>query len=209
MSSSSKTQQNYLKSIHARSGVYIITQYHPGKVPNKKIDVKIGLAEDLHGRFGNYLLCFPQGFYVFQLFLTVDVKQAYRLERSLHQYLVAKYKFLTKHHSHSEETFRLTPTEVEILIATVKANTGRVFVKGDDKVSGLDQEGLTIFPHLKYKKAIFLDENLAMGGTRIKSMKLSLKDFIDGNLKKKPILTSVTKKKHNSKKLPIKGKKIL
>ena len=124
----SNKQQAYLESIYAHSGVYIITQKSEYS-ETKKMHVKIGIAGDFHDRFGAYLLCYPTGFYVFKLFLTYDKTQAARLERSIHRYLGAKYKFIVTKHSHSEEIFKLTLEEVAILIKTIEENVGVEFRK--------------------------------------------------------------------------------
>lgn len=120
----SNKQQAYLESIYAHSGVYIITPKSEYS-KTKKMHVKIGIAGDFHDRFGAYLLCYPTGFYVFKLFLTYDKTQAARLERSIHRYLGAKYKFIVTKHSHSEEVFKLTLEEVAILINTIEANVDK------------------------------------------------------------------------------------
>jgi hypothetical protein len=201
-------QQRYLKSIFAHSGLYIITPKHEYS-KDKKMLVKIGIAEDFHDRFGSYLLCYPDGFYVFGLFITSDKTQAIRLERSIHKYLVAKYKFIVRKHSHSEEVMSLNLSEVATLIETIDANVGVKFNKGEDIVSGKDQAGFAIFPYLDTLKGIFLDENLAKGGTRIKPFNNTVENFIDANYMKKPIPTSVVKKKRDSFRMPTKGVKII
>jgi len=204
----SKKQQKYLESIYAHSGVYIITQKNEYS-KTKKMHVKIGIAGDFHDRFGAYLLCYPTGFYVFKLFLTYDKTQAARLERSIHKYLGAKYKFIVTKHSHSEEVFRLTLQEVATLIKTIEANVGVKFTKGDDIVNRKDCMGKKIFPYVDILPGIFLDENLAKGGTRIKAFDKSVKDFIDSNYTNKPIPTSSKKTKHKSFTMPQKGMKIV
>lgn len=204
----SNKQQAYLESIYAHSGVYIITQKSEYS-ETKKMHVKIGIAGDFHDRFGAYLLCYPTGFYVFKLFLTYDKTQAARLERSIHRYLGSKYKFIVTKHSHSEEIFKLTLEEVAILIKTIEENVGVEFRKGDDVVNGKDFVGQKIFPYVDVLPGIFLDENLAKGGTRIKPFDKSVKDFIDSNYTNKPIHTSAKKTKHKSFTMPQKGLKIV
>jgi hypothetical protein len=203
----SKKQQAYLKSIYAHSGLYLITAKNDYS-KTKKMHVKIGIAGDFHDRFGAYLLCYPTGFYVFSLFLTLDESQAARLERSIHKYLGAKYKFIVTKHSHGEEIFTLTLAEVATLIETIEANVGVKFHKGDDNVSKKDQAGEKIFPYIDILPGIFLDENLAKGGTRIKAFSGKVKDFIDASYTNEPITTSAKKKKHKSVTLPEKGMKI-
>jgi hypothetical protein len=205
---SSTKQQQYLKSIYAHSGLYIITPKN-GYSNTEKMHVKIGIAGDFHDRFGAYLLCYPTGFYVFRLFLTRDKTQAVRLERSIHRYLGAKYKFIVTKHSHSEEVFNLTLKEVSILVKTIEANIGATFKKGDDIVNRKDSVGQLIFPYIDTLPEIFLDENLAKGGTRIKAFDTSVKNFIDSNYTNKPIHTSEKKTKHKSFTMPEKGMKII
>lgn len=200
-------QQNYLKSIYAHSGLYIITpQYEFSKT--NKMNIKIGIADDLHHRFGAYLLCYPIGFFIFRIFLTYDKEQAARLERSIHKYLNAKYKNIVTKHSHSEETFSLTLQEVSILINTIEANIGIKFRKGDDIINGQDQVGKSIFPYIDTLPEIFLNENLAQGGHRVKAFNTNVKDFIDSNYNDNPIPTSQKKTKHKSITMPQKGLKI-
>ena len=107
--------------------------------------VKIDIAGDFHGRFGAYLICYPTVFYVFKLFLTYDKTQATRLERSIHRYLGAKYKFIITKHSHIEEVFELTLEEIATLIKTIEANVGVEFKKGDDTVNKKDCVGQKYF----------------------------------------------------------------
>lgn len=171
--------------------------------------VKIGITGHFHDRFGAYLLCYPTGFYVFKLFLTYHKTQAARLERSIHRYLGAKYKFIVTKHSHSEEVFKLTLEEVATLIKTIEANVGVEFKKGDDVVNGKDCVGQKIFPYVDILPGIFLDENLAKGGTRIKPFDKFVKDFIDSNYTNQPIPTSAKKTKHKSFTMPRKGMKIV
>lgn len=204
---SSEKQQAYLKSIYAHSGVYIITPKHEYST-TKKMHVKIGIAGDFHERFGAYFLCYPTGFYVFRLFLTRDKSQAYRLERSIHRYLAAKYKFIVTKHSHSEEVFNLTLEELSILVKTIESNIGITFKKGEDILSGKDRYGEFIFPYIDTLPEIFLNENLAKGGTRIKPFDTTVKNFIDSNYTNKPIPTSEKKTKHKSFTMPQKGLKI-
>lgn len=203
----SRRQQAYLKSIYAHSGLYMITPKSEYSTTNK-MQVKIGIAGDFHDRFGAYLLCYPTGFFVFKLFLTSDTIQAARLERSIHRYLAAKYKFMVTKHSHSEETMLLTLKEITVLIATIEANIGLKFDKGDDKVAGKDQAGESMFPYIKILPGIFLDENLARGGTRVKAFSELVKNFIDSNYTNQAIITSAKKKKYKSFTMPPKGIKI-
>ncbi len=66
-----------------------------------------------------------------------------------------------------------------------------------------------IFPYVDVLPGIFLNENLAKGGTRIKPFDHSVKDFIDSNYTNKPIPTSAKKTKHKSFTMPQKGMKIV
>jgi hypothetical protein len=203
----SEKQKKYLKSIFAHSGLYIIVSKNEYST-TKKMNVKIGIAGDFHDRFGAYLLCYPTGFHVLSLFLTLDKTQALRLERSIHKYLATKYKFIVTKHSHSEEISSLTLAEVRTLIDTIQANVGVVFGKGHDKIDKIDQINEFIFPYIDILPGIFLNENLAQGGTRIKGFHPDVNKLIDSNYMEQSIVTSLKKKKYNSVLLPKKGVKI-
>lgn len=201
-------KQKYLNSIYDSAGLYMITPTIKGYSINDKLKVKIGIASDLHDRFGAYLLCYPSGFHIFSIFLNKNKKESLRLERTIHRYLNAKYKIMITKHSHSEETMLLSRKEVNTLIETIKSNRGKKFRKDQDIISKADQVNVTMFPYMKILPEIFLDENLAQGGTRIIPFHEDVKDYIDSSCKKKPIKTSVKKQKRKSIKLPVKVPKM-
>jgi hypothetical protein len=201
------TQKKFLESIFAFTGVYMICDHDKFKVRGK-MTVKIGFAEDFHDRFGNYLICYPEGIHIFHLFLNANVANARTLERNIHRYLNVKNKFLRVKHSHSEESFSLTNKEVSELIDVVQTNQLTKFTD-KEMVNGKNQQGKLIFPYIDDKRGINLFENLAGGGTRVKPMTVKLKAILDENTsQKKKIATSVKKTKYKSIKLPKKFVKI-
>ena len=184
-----KEQKAFLDSVFNRSGVYILTNH---ATKTTKMTVKIGVAKDLHDRIGSYLLCYPKGMHVFHIFFTRNRKQAFQLEKTVHRYLTAKHKFIVANHSHAEESFDLDMGEVNRLIEVIQANA-------DTR----DGKGKNMFPYTNDIVGMFIDQNLANGGTRISPMSKDQKSDIDANVPK-GIMTSVKKQKKKSVPLPVK-----
>lgn len=112
---------NILEQFEGKSGVYFIApeihKYDPFLV---KIGMSKGMLDDetrtkrkggLGRRLDSYLLCYPKGFYLFGV-LQTTANNAYPLEKFIHQYLLGKGKKTEYDHSHSEEWFLLTMTEL-------------------------------------------------------------------------------------------------
>ena len=123
---------NVLENFEGKSGVYFIAPTIHDRDP---FLVKIGMSKTvtlddnplkrkggLGRRLDSYLLCYPQGYYLFAVFQTQAAK-AYPLEKFIHQYLQGKGFKTVFDHSHSEEWFRLTMTQLRQFIPQIPQRT--------------------------------------------------------------------------------------
>lgn len=119
---------NILDQFEGKSGVYFIA---PEIHRNDEFLVKIGMSKSvidddnpskrkggLGRRLDSYLLCYPRGYYLFAV-LQTTAKNAYPLEKFIHQYLLGKGLKTRYDHSHSEEWFRLTLRQLNNFIPQI------------------------------------------------------------------------------------------
>jgi len=98
-----------LAELEATSGVYFLSPFYNPETPGNSILVKVGMAQKslnevsnkyfggLNKRLDSYLLCYPQGFYLYAVLQTKQ-NQAYPLEKFFHQYFTSKnYKSVFNH----------------------------------------------------------------------------------------------------------------
>lgn len=85
------------------SGVYILAPV----CPRKNVHVKVGSSKQLKRRLDKYFLYYPEGFYIYALFITRS--DAYkRLEKSIQAYLNGTFPYLgSSTHRHTGEWFTL------------------------------------------------------------------------------------------------------
>jgi hypothetical protein len=199
-----KKSLDFLKKVDGQPAVYVITskELYQSDPTNKQL-VKIGLADDLNKRLNSYLLYWPNGVHIFDIFYTNKL-QCKRLERSIHEYLNVKSQYIVTLHSHGEEWFNLTRIEIQQLIDVVIANASTRnpfdhFVSVSNKK--VNMKGRLIFPFHSHESLDFLlVANLTRGTDRIKPMYKSLKMLLDAQMKGKPVPTTVKKPKKKSKK---------
>jgi hypothetical protein len=195
-----KRSQIFLSKVKKKSGVYLITSkdfYEPAKNDvDKKILVKIGLAKDLDHRLNSYLLYWPTGVHIFDIFYTTKAS-ARSMERSIHEYLNNKAKYIVSMHSHTEEWFCVTTAELKKVIKLVTSNAETRFV--DDYITTrgrktVNLKGQKVFPYKRHEKVnLLLISNLSKKSDRIKPMSKSLKQLLDPP--KSPIRTEEKKQK--------------
>ena len=187
----------FWKSVSKKSGVYIITSNEFKHKPvNKQTMVKIGYAKDFNHRLNSYLLYWPNGIFVYDIFFTSKANKR-ALEKSIHQYLNSKAKYIVSLHSHTEEWFQLSDEDLTKLINVVKKNkTTRTFTDRP------------VFPFEKHLRVNSLIEATISAGTdRIKPMQKELKELLD--TRAKVPLSTEKKPKKNSTKYKITPKKLM
>lgn len=191
----------FLQTVKGKSGVYFVTSknfYEPSKNNvDAKILVKIGLAKDFDHRLNSYLLYWPTGVYIFDIFYTTK-SSARTLERSIHEYLNNKAKYIVSQHSHTEEWFLLSKQEIKKTIKLVTSNANTKFP--DDYIIRRDRrkvnlKGQKIFPFKKHEKVnLLLVGNLSKKCDRIKPLSDSLKKLLDTNMSRSPLKTEQKKR---------------
>lgn len=174
---------DFFKNISGKSGVYIITSIDfYKKDDNEKMWVKIGLAKDLSNRLNNYLLCWPSGLYVFGIIFTKNEDSAKRTERSIHQYLNIKNRYIVTYQSHDEEWFELSKNEINYLIDLVEYNKDTKF---HNLYPNIDMRNKKVFLFNKidiYDQLIIANEQV--GQDRVKPMDIELKNLLEYNFMK-------------------------
>jgi hypothetical protein len=204
--------------ITGKAGVYFIAPIsHWDKIqydPDDKMKVKIGLAGNskngnLAGRFNQYLLCWPDGFYVFAIIQTSTKPAARATERAIHEYLNGKQKYIVTGHSHDEEWFSISKKEIDNIVDMLHHNKNTKYPKDAGNA------GKRVFP---YKQILNLDPflmkgqispklvaNVTIGQSKIGAMKKTLIRTLDRNVKQKgahTVQTSVLKPKKSTKANP-------
>ena len=187
----------FLKSVTKKTGVYIITssKYFRKQSKDKQIMVKIGYAKDFNHRLNSYLLYWPDGVYVYDIFLTTVANKRI-LEKSIHQYLNRKAKYVVSLHSHTEEWFLLSKNEIDSLVDLIVKNKHTV-----------TDDGRAVFPFDKHRSVnLMIEANSAQGTDRIKPMDAELKRKLDAMIKK-PLGTETKPYKKSKKSGSYKGTK--
>jgi len=110
--------------MEGRSGVYFLSnEYKPTGYFLVKVGVAVsnqepGVAKRYGGlrrRLESYLLCYPRGYYLFGV-LTTRYDKAFKVERSIQQYLTGKGRKAVFPHSHIEEWYWLRADEISNII---------------------------------------------------------------------------------------------
>jgi hypothetical protein len=208
-----------MKKLTKKAGVYFITpiQHYDQVKKNhtKKFPVKIGLAgtsAGLRGRFDQYLLCWPLGFYVFAILPTVTKHKAKITERAIHMYLNHKQKYMYTQHSHDEEWFMLSVADINNLINMIKINKNTVNPMTGKLVFTFSKI-LNIQPYIVSPNTfVLINANPQIGQARIHPMDKTVIKILDAVVKKKKqkkLMTSVPKPQKPKKNRILGGKKKL
>lgn len=126
---------DFFQRWEGKSGLYFVSPYFDPAAPDEPCLVKVGMSRHRQGRrddplpkhrvpygglgrrMDSYLLCYPYGFYVYAV-LQCHRDHVYSMERFFHQYFTGKGFQAEARHSHREEWFELTRTQI---FATIKA----------------------------------------------------------------------------------------
>jgi hypothetical protein len=198
------TSQKFLSNVKGKSGVYIITssdiKNSLGNIDDQ-ILVKIGLAGDLDHRFNSYLLYWPNGIYIYDIFYTTK-QHARQMEKSIHEYLNKKAKYIVAQHSHTEEWFQLSSHEIDKLVNLIKRNKTTLHKENyliKTKKGTTNLKGKLVFPYRLHERVhLLITANLTKGTDRIKPMSTNLKILLDKKLIKSPVRTEIKKPKKSN-----------
>jgi len=206
---SNRKSRNLLEKITGKAGVYVVTPLanwnEVGKDPQDKMHVKIGLAGNskkgnLAGRFNQYLLCWPNGFYVFAVITTSTKDHARTTERAIHEYLNGKEKHIITGHSHDEEWFSLSRAEIDDTLNMLRHNQYTRYSsdhpKRPNKRVFIYTEILNLAPfQTPHDPAPKVVANATIGQCRIKPMPKSIIRGLDNIAKSQGVMTIRTSTK--------------
>ncbi len=126
---------DFLLRWEGRSGLYFLSPYFDDTNPDDRNAVKVGMSKHRQGhpkhpdkkrqtrygglgrRLDQYLLCYPHGFYIYAI-IELPKNDVYAAEKYFHEYFTSKNFKLGEQHSHREEWYDLTRTDV---FSTIKA----------------------------------------------------------------------------------------
>lgn len=170
-----RKSSEYWKRFEGKSGVYIITSREEfereGSDPDAMMYVKIGLAKNLRHRLESYMLYWPRGFFVFDVFYTKNRHKARKLEKSIHGYLNWKARYVNEKHSHSEEWFELSRNNISSLTKLINFNKNTKY-------------NLTcVLPFNSYESVQWMFcSNLSGTSNRVKPMSQDIRDVLESNI---------------------------
>lgn len=122
-----------------KSGLYFISPYFDEDRPDERYPVKVGMSRHRSGRaddpdarhrgpygglgrrLDSYLLCYVRGFYIYSI-LQCHRDKVYRMEKFFHQYFTGKGLQMPQQHSHREEWFSLSKSDVFSTINAYRRN---------------------------------------------------------------------------------------
>ena len=170
-----RKSSEYWKRFEGKSGVYIITSREEfereGSDTDAMMYVKIGLGKNLRHRLESYMLYWPRGFFVFDVFYTKNRHKARKLEKSIHGYLNRKARYVNEKHSHSEEWFELSRNNISSLTKLINFNKNTRY-------------NLThVLPFESYESVQWMFcSNLSGTSNRVKPMSQDIRDVLERNI---------------------------
>jgi len=170
-----RKSSEYWKKFEGKSGVYIITSKEEFEREGSDTDalmyVKIGLANNLRHRLESYMLYWPRGFFVFDVFYTKNKRNARKLEKSIHGYLNWKATYVDEKHSHSEEWFELSRNNISSVTKLINCNKNTRY------------NSIRVLPFESYESVQWMFcSNLFGASNRVKPMNRDLRDVLEGNI---------------------------
>jgi hypothetical protein len=196
-----RTSNHIMNSVQGKAGVYFITPLWiwDSTEQNEEILIKIGSAKDLQHRLNAYLLYWPVGIKVFAIFECTSNGLARRFEKSVHEYLNTKAKYVVTDHSHDEEWFSLSVDDVAKIVDLISSNTGIKYPMPYKHRPSY--AGKTVFPFKQLTPAtrghhhVVIAANPQVGSAKIKPMPKPMKRILDQHVKflgsKSPLRTGI------------------
>lgn len=213
MSGTSRQQirlsQQFMNDMDGKSGVYFVTARRTfealEKDPDDKMLVKVGLAQNLSHRLNSYLLCWPEGMYVFGIIFTSNKDAAKRTERSIHGYLNIKGKYYVSSSSRDEEWFEISKSEISKILKLMEANSTTNY-PNDYPKEKLRNKRVFLYTgiyDLGPTNEILVIANEQVGQDRVKPITSDLKRELDKNLRdatpSSPLFSDIKPKKPTKK----------
>ncbi len=123
--------KTFLETLNEKSGIYMISgdDYHQ----SPDVLMKIGKAKDLNHRLRQYFFCYPGGFYIYGVILTLKLPvipkatSAHQTEQTIHAYLRHLNLNILQKHGRSGEWFLIQAPDVQkvfLIALSVASETG-------------------------------------------------------------------------------------